>query len=83
MNKERKIGVQKECVICHQIKTVYMTEEEFGNFERYMAGEGLIQEMLPDIDRKERELFVSGTCGECWRKLFGAPPWEIEEEEDI
>lgn len=76
MEKERKIQVQKECVICHQIKTVRMSEEEYENFERYMSGEGLIQDMLPDIDYRERELFISGVCSDCWKKMFGTASWE-------
>lgn len=76
MSKKRTVEVQKECGICHQMKTVLMTEDEYENLERYLNGEGLIQEMLPDIDYRERELFISGICKDCWTRMFGTPPWE-------
>lgn len=82
MMKEKKIHVQKECQFCHQIITVHMTEEEYHNYERYMSGEGLIQEMLPEIERCDRELLKSGICGNCWKDMFGPAPWEQNEDEE-
>lgn len=76
MSKKRTVEVQKECGICHQMKTVLMTEDEYENLGCYLNGEGLIQEMLPDIDYRERELFISGICKDCWTRMLGTPPWE-------
>ena len=53
------------------MKTVYMTEDEYNKYELYAAGVGLIQEMLPEIDKCDRELLKSGICGDCWKNMFG------------
>ena len=31
----------------------------------------LIQSMFPHLNRAERELMISGTCGPCFDRLFG------------
>ena len=31
----------------------------------------LIQHMFPHLNRTERELMISGTCGPCFDRLFG------------
>lgn len=31
-----------------------------------------IQYVFPDLSPAERELFISGCCGDCWNKMF--PP---------
>ena len=64
VNNERKIEIHKQCVFCHQMKTVYMTEDEYEKYELHAAGVGLIQEMLPEIDKCDRELLKSGICGD-------------------
>jgi hypothetical protein len=37
----------------------------------YMYNQGaLVQEVLPDLKKHERERFVSGICKPCWKKEF-------------
>jgi hypothetical protein len=31
---------------------------------------GTVQSIFKDLGADERELLISGTCGECWDKLF-------------
>lgn len=72
-----KIEVQKECTVCHKTISVFLTQQEYDNLQRYLEGEGHIQDMLPNVSRAERELLaVSGICGKCWREMFGPAPWE-------
>lgn len=80
MDNERKIEIHKQCIFCRQMKTVYMTEDEYNKYELHMLGVGLIQDMLPEIDRCDRELLKSGICGDCWRNMFGPPPWEQDDD---
>ena len=80
VNNERRIEIHKQCVFCHQMKTVYMTEDEYEKYELHAAGVGLIQEMLPEIDKCDRELLKSGICGDCWKNMFGPAPWEQDED---
>jgi hypothetical protein len=35
----------------------------------YEAGE-LIQRAMPDVSEDERELLISGVCGQCFDELF-------------
>ncbi|MDD3362683.1 MAG: hypothetical protein PHW34_13525 [Hespellia sp.] len=80
--KQDKITVEKRCPQCKQIKSLELSETEYVNLLLYEAGEGFIQDMLPNIAPPERELLKGGMCGQCWRELFGPPPWESEEEDD-
>jgi hypothetical protein len=43
--------------------------------QRWRAGE-LIQNAMPDLPPRDRELLISGTCDRCWRKIFGRPTAE-------
>ena len=54
------------CVQCKQLKTIDCTEEQY---LRWKSGVK-IQLAMPDIPPAERELLVSGICGECWRMIF-------------
>ena len=36
-----------------------------------------IQEVFPDMESLVRERFITGTCDECWQKIF-----HIDEEEE-
>jgi len=38
-------------------------------FERWMKGE-LIQNVFPDMSLGLRELFISGTCNDCFDEMF-------------
>ena len=31
-----------------------------------------IQDVFPNMEPKTRERFITGTCDECWQKIFGA-----------
>lgn len=73
MDKKKKIQVNKLCPQCKEIKTIYMTEEEQKNYSLYLSGEGLIQNMLPNISPPDRELLRGGMCGDCWKKIFVLP----------
>jgi hypothetical protein len=37
-----------------------------------------IQEVFPDMESVVRERFITGTCDDCWKKIFSPD----EEEED-
>lgn len=77
-----KVVYQVRCPECGEMKKVELSVEEYENLQRYYAGEGLIQDMLPDIEPPIRELLRGGMCGECWIGMFGVPPWEDSEKEE-
>lgn len=79
MWKDGKRAVELICPVCKQLRTVCLTDEEFYNWGRYLQGEGLIQDMLPDVPKAERELLRGGMCGSCWRSMFGDSPCQVDE----
>lgn len=71
--KGDKIEVQRECTVCHKTISVLLTQQEYENLQRYLGGEGHIQDMLPNVSIADRELLaMSGICGKCWKRLFGS-----------
>lgn len=80
--KEVKKEVKIICPNCGQERMVLLTEEECESWKRYLHGEGMIQNMLPDVPHADRELLRGGMCGECWKEMFGNPPWEEADEEE-
>lgn len=48
------------------------------NFKKWENGEGYIQDLLKENSTAERELFISGTCDNCWQRMFGD---DCDEEE--
>lgn len=62
-------------VYCRECQKTYVIPVEKEQIERWLAG-GFIQSVMPSLDAGTRELLVSGTCNDCFDKLFG----EDEEE---
>lgn len=54
------------CQICQRARHVGCTREQF---EEWKAG-ALIQKVMPQVPPDERELLISGTCGECFDRMF-------------
>jgi len=65
-----KMIVEIECHICNKDHSIKMS---FTGHAAWMEGE-LIQDALPELSSGERELLISGTCGDCWDEMF--PPFE-------
>ena len=56
-----------ECVQCSREKLI---EADPVDVEAWRDGE-LIQNAMPYLDANQREMFISGVCGDCWKKMFG------------
>ena len=59
-----------KCSVCHKEVDIPMTKDQENRLKRYQAGEGKIQDLLYDLEPKWREMFLSGNCPECWKKLI-------------
>lgn len=68
---DNAVQLPVKCSFCG--KTVILTVPASG-LQAWQCGT-LIQEAFPELTPAERELMISGMCGECWKKNFG------EEEE--
>jgi len=80
MSNFKNVGVVKVCPKCREKRVIRMSESDLQNLKRHYSEEVLIQDVLPDISRPERELLRGGMCGECWIKTFRAPLQIIESE---
>lgn len=55
------------CPVCGKATSV-ATEEE--DYDRWQSGE-LIQNAMPYLSASEREVFISGLCFDCQKRIFG------------
>jgi hypothetical protein len=58
------------CILC---KEAFSLNVRVDAYVRWVNGES-VQSAFSEISRENRELLISGTCGECWLKMFGTGP---------
>ncbi len=56
-------------VTCHMCRTVHQLDLPKEDVDRWLKGE-LIQVAMPYLEAEVRELLISGTCGDCFDKMF-------------
>ena len=66
-------------IICWNCNTEHLIFVDREAYENWQNGE-LIQDALFMLSADEREMLMSGTCGECFDKLFPDQDEDIEEE---
>lgn len=59
--------VSIKCKECGKEYKFDITEEQYN---KYISGEGLIQDIFPEISSELREMFISRICPDCWNKIF-------------
>lgn len=59
-----------ECRKCKKDVPVNCTDEQY---IKWKTGQGLIQNVMPNVPANERELLISGICGPCFDILFKEP----------
>ncbi len=64
-------------VPCRMCGKRYTLNVNIEHLRKWQKGT-LIQDALTELDKDQRELLISNTCGDCWNKLFASD----EEEED-
>ena len=57
------------CKYCGIVYTILANREDV---EKWLAGEGYIQNVLAYLSASERELLISGTCDRCWTDMYGS-----------
>lgn len=55
-----------KCVKCKQDRRINCTPQQLF---RWNQGDK-VQDAMPNVPASERELLISGYCGECWDNLF-------------
>lgn len=65
---DKKINMVIECQECNKEFYFNITATQY---QTYIARTGYIQDIFPELNPAEREMFISGICPECWDKMFG------------
>lgn len=71
-----KISISTTCPYCHKKHIVNVEEQDYRD---WTYKKRLAQECFQYLSSAERELLISGTCKECWNKMFKP----FEEDDDI
>ena len=71
-----KISILITCPYCHKKYIVNVEEQDYRD---WTYKQRLAQKCFPYLSSAERELLISGTCKECWNKMFKP----FEENDDI
>tara|TARA_A100001037_G_scaffold264069_1_gene254649 strand:- start:874 stop:1086 length:213 start_codon:yes stop_codon:yes gene_type:complete len=65
----RERQVSEFPVQCWQCKEEHVIMADERDICDWQDGE-LIQDALPYLSASEREMLISGTCDDCWQKMF-------------
>jgi hypothetical protein len=57
-------------VHCSGCGVDYHLSVDYDGYVAWRRKEGFIQDLLQDNTDSERQLLISGTCGECFDKMF-------------
>lgn len=70
-NAKADLQVVVTCSVCKEACSVEMTHDQHNRFCQFQSGNGHIQTLLSDVPQEIREMFLSGICPDCWKKMFG------------
>jgi len=60
------LRLEGPCVYCRQPQTMVVAAESLIKF----GGGGAVQKCFPTLTAGQREFLLSGTCDDCWDKMF-------------
>ena len=63
------LTIAKEAT-CRLCRTKHVVIVPAAGYLKWAKGQAKIQEALPGLTDDERELLVSGICGQCFDKMF-------------
>jgi len=73
---ERDSSIEVQCKYCGVTYSIMYNRKDMVD---WLAGTGYIQDLLHYLSAVERELLISGTCGQCFDRMF---PAAIDNEEE-
>lgn len=62
---------RKETITCQVCGKPHTVQFDVFDFYDWRYGAKNIQDAMPYLTASERELFISGVCGDCFHKMFG------------
>jgi|TARA_B100001094_G_scaffold260310_1_gene260724 hypothetical protein len=63
----RTFSMNCECKICGTWQTIILNKKDFEDWDN---GDKYIQDALHYLTASERELLISQTCNDCWKKFW-------------
>jgi len=63
---DRNHKIEVTCRMCGGIATLKVNEQDMIDWKQGK----LIQNAMPYLNKEDRELIISNTCGDCFNKLF-------------
>ena len=73
MNTKVKARINYTCPRCRTNHSILVYEEDY---QIWLQGHGLVQEIFPYLSARDRETFITGICPSCWNEIFS----ELTEE---
>ncbi len=72
VTKNGKCSVSINCFSCQTRYELcgFSSKQNDDLYYRDITGKK-IQDIIPEVDKGWREMFISGICPECWNKMFG------------
>lgn len=61
-------SIAKSCIHCGTVHILNMSEPDY---YRWQVENQYVQDVFPHLNIDTRETAISGTCKECWDKIFG------------
>lgn len=61
----------RTCIKCGEDIEIPCNDETFRALVNWRRDARCIQEIAPNLNPEYREMFISGICPECWKKIFG------------
>lgn len=58
--------ISPPCLVCGKTTRVML---DYVQFQAWRRGT-LIQNAFPEMSKEEREVLITGTHGECWKRMF-------------
>jgi hypothetical protein len=66
-----KITVNTKCIFCGKVIDIEFTTKQYLRYLEWKEGKiSHIQDALPELSADNRELLISGVCGECFDNMF-------------
>lgn len=66
---EAIIKLETVCPFCGKKHIISLTSEQYERYKKWVMGDGLIQDLLPDLTSSQRELLKTGIDDICWNKM--------------
>lgn len=61
------LAMKIKCKYCNKNFTIDIDEDKYRSWKN---GEGLIQDIMPELTSEDRELLISRTCDSCFDEIF-------------